>query len=1052
MSRKELANQRVLKAISLGLATALTMMTPMTAFATEGQNAEPEATAPEQVQNAEAQEVEVETTLEESAEALSAAASAIDSAAASSSDAAVEEGKTLVTVTTPVSDETIAEGFADLADMLKNTELEEGKKFTDIPDVDKTVADKIDAATEIIADVATEQQDILDDLDDLNSDIDDKINDVADMVNDENEADITKEAADRAEELAKKAVDSADINDHLATYAAISATEEAYNEALANQEKAEADLEQASDDYEALAEAYNALSERYAQLLLDEEAAADEVTAAREALEAKKAEMVEAKEAVEADLEALKAAKEYTLQQAYELMIECAKASEKFSPYTVKEGETFGSENASMDYWKNSLEYFKLYMAYALDADESSFEWVKTKQNLDGTDNDYGFTGASYLKYTTMDADGQEVVKYYNYHIADGDGNIAIYEKQFTTEDAIQAVEAREAVYEWKNGDESYEIKDDDIVVDVVKENSEDPDVKWVKDADDKEDKKSLTNDKRDSFAEYKATLTNNDSTKTEALIVEGTETTTYSTGTITVVDTWNKKKADEVAGGTTVGGKFFDFKASSQTMNEIKDYLSNNPDCVAEVSYNGKTVDIDNQSGWDEFWRNVGSGLLGWFLPDLKYTVKYYPLVDDLSSPKDTHEETGIIETRTAQVETTTTNSYSGSNLDEDFWTHDYDYRSRDAAIAAAKADAARKEITPDVDENDITIFEKSRNKVFGGTVTTYGWSYNVTRQSKSTETKEISTQAYSATQYTYTKTADAVEGVEYKAARNYWTSEIADPSNDEKVKSAINNVLADLKTIEDKETKAAAVNEQVEAAYNKVKEAEEVLKALGNNGLSDALSEAAQKLEEAKANLNEAIELKEAIDADVLRAKAAYDLAVAQTGKLYTPVNGEGNPGGEDEGTVVIPGNPTQRTSNPISPEQQALLDRYYAALAAQNQAEVLGANRDRVAAAQKLTKKTAGGDGAVVADDGDEEVKEVVTEEVKPEVEEKVTPDENEGAVVDIQDTETPLAGSLTEEEKAGMSWWWLLIVAALGTTGVVMYRNYQKKKAATEKINK
>lgn len=1048
MSRKELANQRVLKAISLGLATALTMMTPMTAFATEGQNAEPEATAPEQVQNAEAQEVKVETTLEESAEALSAAASAIDSAAASSSDAAVEEGKELVTVTTPVSDETIAEGFADLADMLKNTELEEGKKFTDIPDVDKTVADKIDAATEIIADVATEQQDILDDLDDLNSDIDDKINDVADMVNDENEADITKEAADRAEELAKKAVDSADINDHLATYAAISATEEAYNEALANQEKAEADLEQASDDYETLAEAYNALSERYAQLLLDEEAAADEVTAAREALEAKKAELKTAEEAVEADLEALKAAKEYTLQQAYELMIECAKASEKFSPYTVKEGETFGSENASMDYWKNSLEYFKLYMAYALDADESSFEWVKTKQNLDGTDNDYGFTGASYLKYTTMDADGQEVVKYYNYHIADGDGNIAIYEKQFTTEDEIQAVEAKDAVYEWKNGDKSYEIKDDDIVVDVVGDDPEAPAVKWVKDA---EDKKSLANDKRDSFAEYKATLTNNDSTKTEASIVKDTENTTYSIGNITVVDTWNKKKADEVAGGTTVGGKFFDFKASSQTMDEIKDYLSNNPNCVAEVSYNGKTVDIDNQSGWDEFWRNVGSGLLGWLFDDLKYDVKYYPLVDDLSSPKDTHEETGIIETRTAQVKTTTVMSYSGSNLDQDFWT-DFDYSSRDAAIAAAKADAARKEIT--LLDTEIDIAENSRKKyiVGGSEVKTYGWSYNVTRSSTSTKTQEISTQAYSATQYTFTKTADAVEGVEYKAARNYWTSEIADPSNDEKVKSAINNVLADLKTIEDKETKAAAVNEQVEAAYNKVKEAEEVLKALGNNGLSDALLEAAQKLEEAKANLNEAIELKEAIDADVLRAKAAYDLAVAQTGKLYTPVNGEGNPGGEDEGTVVIPGNPTQRTSNPISPEQQALLDRYYAALAAQNQAEVLGANRDRVAAAQKLTKKTAGGDGAVVADDGDEEVKEVVTEEVKPEVEEKVTPDETEGAVVDIQDTETPLAGSLTEEEKAGMSWWWLLIVAALGTTGVVMYRNYQKKKAATEKINK
>ena len=39
MSKKELANKKVVKAISLGLATALTMMTPMTALADEGNGA-----------------------------------------------------------------------------------------------------------------------------------------------------------------------------------------------------------------------------------------------------------------------------------------------------------------------------------------------------------------------------------------------------------------------------------------------------------------------------------------------------------------------------------------------------------------------------------------------------------------------------------------------------------------------------------------------------------------------------------------------------------------------------------------------------------------------------------------------------------------------------------------------------------------------------------------------------------------------------------------------------------------------------------------------------
>ena len=48
-----------------------------------------------------------------------------------------------------------------------------------------------------------------------------------------------------------------------------------------------------------------------------------------------------------------------------------------------------------------------------------------------------------------------------------------------------------------------------------------------------------------------------------------------------------------------------------------------------------------------------------------------------------------------------------------------------------------------------------------------------------------------------------------------------------------------------------------------------------------------------------------------------------------------------------------------------------------------------------------------------------------------------------VVEIGDEETPLAASVDNET---MSWWWLLLIALLGATGYEMYRKHQQKKEA------
>ena len=149
------------------------------------------------------------------------------------------------------------------------------------------------------------------------------------------------------------------------------------------------------------------------------------------------------------------------------------------------------------------------------------------------------------------------------------------------------------------------------------------------------------------------------------------------------------------------------------------------------------------------------------------------------------------------------------------------------------------------------------------------------------------------------------------------------------------------------------------------------------------------------------------------------------------------------EEEAALGGNGTPAQTSANGLTPEQEALLAQYYAALEAMNNpGVVLGANRNRVTT-QKVT--------AAVATDEVEEAapaEEKVEAPVKEVEEVAETPADDYKEVVEIEDTQTALAGSIPEEEKAGMSWWWLLIVAVFGGTGVAMYRNSQKKKAAAQ----
>lgn len=79
-----------------------------------------------------------------------------------------------------------------------------------------------------------------------------------------------------------------------------------------------------------------------------------------------------------------------------------------------------------------------------------------------------------------------------------------------------------------------------------------------------------------------------------------------------------------------------------------------------------------------------------------------------------------------------------------------------------------------------------------------------------------------------------------------------------------------------------------------------------------------------------------------------------------------------------------------------------------------------------------QTGAGDGGIVNIDDEETALAASVDDV-----------DDTANVVEIGDEETPLAASVDNET---MSWWWLLLIALLGATGYEMYRKHQQKKEA------
>lgn len=211
-----------------------------------------------------------------------------------------------------------------------------------------------------------------------------------------------------------------------------------------------------------------------------------------------------------------------------------------------------------------------------------------------------------------------------------------------------------------------------------------------------------------------------------------------------------------------------------------------------------------------------------------------------------------------------------------------------------------------------------------------------------------------------------------------------------------------------------AKAAQGEVEAAQGKVDVLKAEIEALKSNRTSNlgALKELEGKLAVAEQNKKDAEDtLKEILDS-LDKAGGELDKVIDRLTPAPTPAAPAG--GSSDTGETVV--NPIVLAPAPVA----------QATVVTQNQA-----------AAQGVTQ--IADEAAPLAANVEEDTQK--TAEEAPKAEE----------AVNIADEAVPLADVAVESEQAKMSWWWWLIILILGATGYEMYKKHNEKKLKAQAEN-
>ena len=1033
--RKNSKNEKVIRAMAIGISAMLMASSPLTALAAEGEGTTPEGNEDKNIT------VTPEAGIADQAQA-----------AAKEADKAVETAeKSATDVKSEVADQVVAGEAKDT----------QGK------DLSQAVLD----ANVKVEDKTVEGGSSLKDAESAVESADTKLG-VAEANDKLSDAELNK-AADAAANAGQTAADAKDamqaaqdkVNgqiENIKDAASITDANAAYEEVKTTVDQAQADFDAKLGEYNTAKTAYEEATQKVAAY---EKAYEEAVNSADANAAAAAAELEAAKTNAEALAKALEAAKGAVDTSAAGAL-----------DIADKEALTQGDNGLN---WKNEDQLFISIMQnyYLPEVQKITADDIKVVRRQ-GEDNNT----KNYFEVTYTDENGNKQTKYYNYVMDDkqtSKDNIVIFEKRIEEVNWKTAQETNPDQYVKGNGDT--------ITVSEVEKGLKDGTIIAV------DGKKVIKNDGTESI------IISDNNQKTEngevdTDVNEATEkeswkldengnlikTVTADVTTITYTDakfTSTEQYQTEAERDAAAAAKEKDLKDAAGkdvtvTGTEKTDYTyTGNGTYIPTFT---KTVDVKKTvRSWDSA-SEVQNDVKDDKINDIKDQIKKETDCDELyliseSSTlttnktednvllKDKYEVSGTVSATYAKVTKKTVDQSTFGSLWNDIKAlfgngETTNKKLEDAARKAVEADGG---IFVSANWDDWKLGKATIRYVAGVSVktdekTTAAEAQNAVQdaalaQAKASgatgvyNVKTTDTDTIAHTSYSYeidylektgeTTTNTAVRTETYANAEvltgqiiqnlNYIQGNIKLTQKDE----AYRKFVDDAKALTEKYQKllqdAKAAQGEVEAAQGKVDVLKAEIEALKSNRTSNlgALKELEGKLAVAEQNKKDAEDtLKEILDS-LDKAGGELDKVIERLTPAPTPAapaGGDSAGGSSDTGETVV--NPIVLAPAPVA----------QATVVTQNQA-----------AAQGVTQ--IADEAAPLAANVEEDTQK--TAEEAPKAEE----------AVNIADEAVPLADVAVESEHAKMSWWWWLIILILGATGYEMYKKHNEKKLKAQAEN-
>lgn len=1109
--KKNIVNDKVIRAMAIGISAMLATTTPMTALAAEeGEGAASEPSTGEEPKS--------ESKVSEAKEAADSASESVDNAQESADTVKDDVEKNVVpgeAGTETVNNDTeagetdtvnndaeagetdLAQAVIDAAANVENSTSEDGSSLDEVQTDITNADDQLGVA---------QAKDELSDTE--YSKAENAAADAADIASDvKGTMDAANEKADEQVQKIENATTVADAN-------------AAYDELAATADQAQQDFEDKLDDYnnaKALYDEAAALVAKYEKEYNDAIVNADSNAAAAQA------ELEKAKANAAALEQAVSAAKKAVDDSAATAM-------------KIAEKEDLTRTDSGLN-WRNEDQLFIAIMENYYLPEKLGIEGAKVTRVQGKDNNEY-----NYFKAVYKDADGNEQVKYYNFKMDDNGkskDDIVIFEKreveifgdpnetpdqyvkdddQKTVVDVAAGLENGTVVNAGGKYFEKNDMTDSEAIVSnskITGTSKEDVTVdetskqeNWSYDAETGELVKTVTADVT-TITYTEATFTSDQSYATDAERDEAAAAKEKELEDATGKDA-TINETEETTNTYTANGTYIPTFTKTVEVNKEYEsgylwYEADSKKEAKEKAFDLAKDKIDDDLGDYYLIGKIESDLSVSMTEEETETYKIFGKKHTVVTDDSDYLVTGTVTATYAKVTKQTVSQSTFGALWDDikslFGGQSTNEKLEEAARAAIEADGgiflsanwddwsfnkatiryvAGVKVTTDEQQTEKdaknavkkTALEQAKANGASGVYnvkttgidavghTTYSYSVDYLKEDKkTTENKTVATETYGNASGL---SGQIIQNKNYYDAINKGESDkILLTQKDTDYRAFVDDAKALTGKYDRLLTEAQNANADVATAQAKVDALKAEIEALkGKSTNTKKLEELAAKLVIAQADRDEAEETLNEILKKLEKAGVTRDEVVDR----LTPDTPDGGTGGNPGGTGGNGGNPgggtpgttygdlgTDTTTDGLA---TVVTTTTTTAAATANTAVAAQAVAANGAGAANVAAGNAGaGNAAGNAAAGNQGVV-TIEDEASPlaaSIDDQDTTDTEQNKadaqIVTIEDEASPLDASIDQEK---MSWWWLLIVLVLGATGYEMYRKHQEKKKAAEEI--